>query len=48
MGSEKFTGNQRWGFFPTVGAGWSVSNESFWEPLKNAISTFKLRGSWGL
>lgn len=48
MGSEKFTGNKRWGFFPTVGAGWTVSNEQFWEPLKDIISTLKLRGSWGL
>lgn len=48
MGSEKFTGGERWGFFPSVGAGWSVSNERFWEPLKDVISTFKLRGSWGL
>ena len=48
MGSEKFTGSKRWGFFPTVGAGWSVSNEQFWEPLKDVISSLKLRGSWGL
>lgn len=48
MGSEKFTGGKRWGFFPSVGAGWSVSNEAFWEPLKDVISTLKLRGSWGL
>ncbi|WP_018626860.1 SusC/RagA family TonB-linked outer membrane protein [Niabella aurantiaca] len=48
MGSEKFTGGKRWGFFPSVGAGWSVSNEKFWEPLKDVVSTLKLRGSWGL
>lgn len=47
-GSEKFTGEKRFGFFPSVGGGWSVSNEAFWEPLKDVISTFKLRGSWGL
>ncbi len=47
-GSEKFTGDKRYGFFPSVGGGWMISNEKFWEPLKSAISTFKLRGTWGL
>lgn len=47
-GSEKFSGNSRYGFFPSVGGGWLVSNESFWEPLKNTVSTLKLRGTWGL
>ncbi|MBZ4187351.1 SusC/RagA family TonB-linked outer membrane protein [Niabella beijingensis] len=47
-GSEKFTGAQRFGFFPSVGGGWMVSNEDFWEPYKDVISTLKLRGSWGL
>jgi len=47
-GSEKFSGEKRYGFFPSVGGGWMISNERFWEPLKAAVSTFKLRGSWGL
>ena len=47
-GSEKFTGEKRYGFFPSFGASWMVSNEKFWEPLKSAISTLKLRGTWGL
>lgn len=47
-GSEKFTGDKQYGFFPSVGTGWMLSNEKFWEPLKTAISTFKVRGSWGL
>src|SRR3546814_15932648 len=29
-GSEKFDRGQRWGFFPSFGAGWAVSNEDFW------------------
>jgi TonB-linked SusC/RagA family outer membrane protein len=47
-GSEKFTGNKKYGFFPSFGAGWLVSNESFWSPLKNAISNFKLKATYGL
>lgn len=47
-GSEKFTGDKRYGFFPSFGGSWMISNEKFWEPLKTAISTFKIRGTWGL
>lgn len=47
-GSEKFTGEKRFGFFPSAGASWMVSNESFWESMKEVVSTLKLRGSWGL
>jgi TonB-linked SusC/RagA family outer membrane protein len=46
-GSEKFDGDKRWGFFPSIAAGWMVSNEKFWAPLKNIVSTFKLKGSIG-
>ena len=46
-GSEKFTGEKRYGFFPSFGASWLVSNEKFFEPLKPAISSLKLRGTWG-
>ncbi|MFZ4261386.1 SusC/RagA family TonB-linked outer membrane protein [Sphingobacterium sp. HJSM2_6] len=47
-GSEKFTGEKRYGFFPSIGLSWMVSNEKFFEPLKPAISSLKLRGTWGL
>ncbi|HTN20250.1 MAG TPA: TonB-dependent receptor [Pelobium sp.] len=47
-GSERFSQNHRFGFFPTIGAGWIVSEEKFFEPLKNVVSRFKLRGSYGL
>ncbi|MDR0697885.1 MAG: TonB-dependent receptor [Tannerella sp.] len=39
--------NKRYGLFPAVSAGWTVSNESFFEPLLKAIPFFKLRASWG-
>ncbi|MGF7232929.1 SusC/RagA family TonB-linked outer membrane protein, partial [Arachidicoccus sp.] len=48
-GSERFNSNHRWGFFPSVGLAWNVSNESFWkDDLKNVISRFKIRGTYGI
>ncbi len=47
-GSERFSKSQRWGFFPSVGVAWMVSNEKFFEPLKNIVSNLKLRYSYGL
>ncbi len=46
-GSSKFGPDNRWGFFPSVSAGWLVSNESFFSKL-DFVSLFKLRGSWGI
>lgn len=48
-GSERFAPDHRWGFFPTVGAGWVISNEKFWDgKISNIITRLKLRGSYGL
>ncbi|MDR2775953.1 MAG: TonB-dependent receptor [Tannerella sp.] len=48
-GSEKFDKGHRWGFFPSFGAGWNLSNETFWtEGLKEAISKLKFRITYGL
>ncbi|WP_316843946.1 TonB-dependent receptor [Pedobacter psychrodurus] len=47
-GSERFSDDHRYGFFPTIGAGWLVSNEKFFKPLSGIFSRFKLRGSYGL
>ena len=48
-GSEKFDAGHRWGFFPSLGAGWNLTNESFWgENLKKYISKLKVRGTYGL
>ena len=46
-GSSRFSEKFRWGIFPSVSAGWNVSDEAFWSPLKSTINTFKLRGSYG-
>lgn len=47
-GSENFAPNRRYGFFPAFGAGWIVSNEKFFEPLKNVFQLVKFRYSNGL
>jgi TonB-linked SusC/RagA family outer membrane protein len=46
-GSSKFLGNNKYSYFPSVSAGWVISNEAFMQPLR-VISNLKLRGSWGL
>ncbi len=47
-GSERFHESQRWGFFPSFGGAWVVSNEKFFKPLEKYISNLKLRASYGL
>ena len=48
-GSEKFDKGHRWGFFPSFGLGWIVSNESFWVgEISDIISNLKIRGTYGL
>jgi len=38
---------RRWGYFPAVSAGWTISEEPFWGNLKTAVPYLKLRASWG-
>ncbi|MBE7170835.1 MAG: TonB-dependent receptor [Williamsia sp.] len=45
-GSSRFGENKKYGTFPSVSAGWILSEESFF-PKGNAISYLKLRGSYG-
>ncbi|GHV65519.1 SusC/RagA family TonB-linked outer membrane protein [Bacteroidia bacterium] len=48
-GSERFASRYRYGFFPSVGLGWIISNESFWnDELKKTVSKLKLKGTYGL
>ncbi|RPD42073.1 SusC/RagA family TonB-linked outer membrane protein [Chitinophaga barathri] len=37
----------RWGYFPSVSGAWVISQESFFDPLKDHVSFLKLRASWG-
>lgn len=46
-GSSHFPEDSRFGFFPSFSAGWRISEEKFFEPLKNVIPELKLRGSYG-
>jgi len=46
-GSSRFTGDNRYSFFPSVSAAWRISEESFWQGMKSYVSDLKLRGSWG-
>ncbi len=47
-GSERFHESHRFGFFPSAGLAWSVSNEKFWKPLKGTINNLRLRGTYGM
>ena len=46
-GSSNFAPGKRWGYFPSISAGWVISNESFMEKTKNWLDFLKLRASWG-
>lgn len=46
-GSSRFAENNRWGTFPSVSAGWRISEEPFFDSLRDQINNLKLRGSWG-
>ena len=47
-GSERFDQAKRFGFFPSFGLAWSISNEKFWGSLKEVINNFRIRGTYGL
>lgn len=47
-GSSRFGPLNRWGNFPSLSAGWTISNEPFYNDWLGAASTLKLRASWGL
>lgn len=46
--SSYFAKGNRSGLFPSFSAGWRLSQEDFWTNVKPYVSSFKLRGSWGL
>ncbi len=45
-GSSRFPTQNRWGYFPSVGAGWLITNESFMQ-TQRIFDVLKLRASWG-
>ena len=46
-GSSKFAKGHRWGYFPSVSAGWTLTEEDFLKPAASWLDFLKLRLSWG-
>ena len=46
-GSSNFARGNRWGIFPSVSAGWLISEEKFMESTRGWLDFLKLRASWG-
>lgn len=46
-GSSKFAKGHRWGYFPSVSAGWTLTEEKFMEKTRSWLDFLKVRLSWG-
>lgn len=46
-GSSNFARGHRWGFFPSVSAGWNIHEEDFFKQSVKGVDQLKLRASWG-
>ena len=46
-GSSNFARGNRWGYYPSVSAGWVITNEAFMEDSKGWLDFLKIRASWG-
>jgi TonB-linked SusC/RagA family outer membrane protein len=47
-GTSKFPADLQWRWFPSVSAGWLITEETFAQPIKPVLSSFKLRASYGI
>ena len=47
-GSERFHKSHRWGFFPSFGGAWVISNEPWFKKAKKTVHNLKFRASYGL
>jgi TonB-linked SusC/RagA family outer membrane protein len=47
-GSSKFAKDYRWGFFPSMSAGWRISEEDFMSSYRQNVGDLKIRGSYGV
>lgn len=47
-GSSRFAKSNRWGTFPSVALAWRVSQEKFFEPLRDIVNDLKIRASYGV
>lgn len=45
--SSRFSPDNRWGYYPSLSAGWRISEENFMEGTRNWLQSLKIRGSWG-
>jgi TonB-linked SusC/RagA family outer membrane protein len=46
-GTSRFGAGKRYGFFPSVSAGWRISEENFFEPIHSVVNNLKIRASYG-
>lgn len=46
-GASRFRSDDRWVFSPSFSAGWNISQEKFFEPLRTTVDQLKIRGSYG-
>lgn len=46
-GSENFAPGHRFGFFPAIALGYLISNEEWWDGIKDEINTLKIKASYG-
>ncbi|MDR6846253.1 TonB-dependent receptor [Flavobacterium granuli] len=46
-GSSNFAPDNRWGYFPSVSAGWVITKEDFMANTSDILNSLKIRGSWG-
>lgn len=47
-GSERFDASKRFGFFPSFGLAWNISNETFFSQYAKVVTNLKLRGTYGI
>ncbi|GAB2587435.1 SusC/RagA family TonB-linked outer membrane protein [Spirosoma areae] len=47
-GSSRFSAGRKYGTFPSLAAGWRISEENFFKPLTSWFSNLKLKTSWGI
>jgi TonB-linked SusC/RagA family outer membrane protein len=47
-GASNFGANNKYGYFPSVSAGWRISEENFFKPVKDIVNQMKLRASYGV
>lgn len=46
-GSSRFASSNRWGWFPSISAGWNVTHEPFMQPVTDVLNSLKIRASYG-